>query len=178
MSGFEIAGLVLGAFPIAIEALKQYHTVARTFGFWWEIRLEYLKCSGDLKYQKLRFTRNLELLILPLITEDAHIKSLIADPAGSKWKEPDIAQQLEDRLRDSYDLYFDIVQALQRTMGEFNEELGVDRASVQEKLTRSKVMCLLSNLDVEFVRPNSITESNHICEIKAHSEKSLFQTKH
>ena len=140
MSGFEIAGVVLGAFPIALEALKQYHNVARTWGFWWEIRGQYSICSNSIKYQRLLFERNLKSLLLSLlIADDDQIKQLMANPGGEKWKEQEIAQQLEDRLRDSYELYLEIIREIQRTIEKLNHELAVDKTGVQETLASDGV---------------------------------------
>jgi hypothetical protein len=134
MSGFEIAGVVLGAFPIAITALEKYREVAKLWGFWWEIRYEYQKCSSEVKFHRLGFTRNLKQLLLPMVSNQAQILRLLADPGGKEWKEQSIAQQLEDRLQDSYELYFEIIQQLQRTMEELQEVLAVDKMNVQDKL--------------------------------------------
>jgi hypothetical protein len=139
MSGFEIAGIVLGAFPLALEALENYRNVARTFGFWWEIRYEYQKCSSELKYHRLAFGRNLKLLLLPLVEDDGQIRQLLADPGGEGWKEPHVAKHLEGRLHDSYEIYLEIVSEMQRTMEKLNDELSVDKKGFQEKVTQSKV---------------------------------------
>lgn len=53
MSGFEVAGIVLGAFPLAIEALDRYREVAKRCGYWYKIRLEYQKSSDSLTYYRL-----------------------------------------------------------------------------------------------------------------------------
>jgi hypothetical protein len=134
MSGFEIAGVVLGAFPIAIVALEKYREVAKLWGFWWEIRSEYQKCSSEVKFHRLGFTRNLKQLLLPMVSDKAQVLRLLADPGGKDWREPNIAQQLEDRLQDSYELYFEIIQQLQRAMEELHEVLAVDKTDVQDKL--------------------------------------------
>lgn len=134
MSGFEIAGVVLGAFPIAIIALEKYREVAKLWGFWWEIRSEYQKCSSEVKFHRLGFTRNLKQLLLPMVSDKAQILRLLAEPGGKEWKEQSIAQQLEDRLQDSYELYFEIIQQLQRAMEELQEVLAVDKTNVQDNL--------------------------------------------
>jgi hypothetical protein len=139
MSGFEIAGVVLGAFPVAIEALDKYREIARMWGFWWEIRSEYQKCSSEIKYHRLSSNRNLKQLLLPLVADQSQIQKLLAEPGGTLWREPGIEDQLKDRLQDSYELYLEIVQQLQRTMQNLNEELAVDKVAVQEKLAPQQV---------------------------------------
>ena len=139
MTGFEIAGAVLGAFPIAIEALERYRDVARYWGFWWEIRSEYQKCSNELKFHQLSFRRNLKQLLLPLVADEDQIKRLLVDPGGEGWREQSVAQQLQDRLQESYELYLEIIQQLKTTMDELNRELAISKSGFQEKLSRAKV---------------------------------------
>ncbi|KAF2730966.1 hypothetical protein EJ04DRAFT_443922 [Polyplosphaeria fusca] len=138
MSGFEIAGVVLGAFPIAIEALDKYRELARMWGFWWEIRSAYQTCSLEVKFHRLSFRRNLQQLLLPMVADQEQIKRLLADPGGEEWHRDTVEQQLIDRLQDSYELYLEIIKQLQRTMQDLNTELAVDKAGVQDKLAAVK----------------------------------------
>ncbi|KAF2496627.1 hypothetical protein BU16DRAFT_507162 [Lophium mytilinum] len=139
MSGVEIAGLVLGAFPVALTALEKYRTVARSLGFWWEIRLEYQKCSSEISYHRVIFSRNLKQLLLPLVADKDQIQRLVADLGGAGWKDPELARQLEDRLQDSYEIYFHIMQQMNEAMNELNKELGGEKTGFQEKVSRLQV---------------------------------------
>jgi hypothetical protein len=81
-----------------------------------------------------------------MVSDKAQILRLLADPGGKEWREQSIAQQLEDRLQDSYELYFEIIQQLQRAIEELHEVLAVEKTNVQSKLktTVSYHMPLLS----------------------------------
>ncbi|RYP03945.1 hypothetical protein DL764_004779 [Monosporascus ibericus] len=138
MSGFEIAGVVLGAFPIAILGLEKYREVAKRFGFWHQIRLEYQKTSNELKFHKLSFVRNLKQLLLPLVVDDADVQKLISDPGGKAWKDDAVAKALEGRLQESHGLYLEIMGEMERVMGELNKELAVDVEGVQKALKAQK----------------------------------------
>ncbi|PSN68573.1 hypothetical protein BS50DRAFT_571825 [Corynespora cassiicola Philippines] len=138
MSGFEIAGIVLGAFPIAIEALNKYREVARIAGFWWEIRLEFEKCRSEIRYHLLNFKRNLKQVLLPMVADESQIHQLISEPGGDLWREPSVEQQLKARLQDSYDLYLEAIQQLQSTLECINDELAFDEADIQKRLLKSR----------------------------------------
>jgi len=131
MSGIEVAGLVLGAFPVTIWALEQYRDVARVMGFWYEIRLEYQRSSNELKFHRLSFLRNLKQLLLPIVQDDAQLQRLVGDPGGDAWKEPGIQSALEARLHDSYHLYLEILGEMQRVMQDLKEELAIDSDIIQ-----------------------------------------------
>lgn len=75
MSGLEIAGLVLGAFPIALEILERYKGIARRMGFWYRIAAEHKKCDSKLQSQCLLYINNLRRLLLPMaMLDDARIE--------------------------------------------------------------------------------------------------------
>lgn len=138
MSGIEVAGLVLGAFPVAIWALEQYRDVARMMGFWYEIRLEYQRSSNELKFHRVSFLRNLKQLLLPIVPDDAQLQRLISDPGGDAWRDPAIQCALETRLQDSYGLYLEILAEMQRVMQDLNQELAVESDAVQSKVADNK----------------------------------------
>ncbi|UKZ72674.1 hypothetical protein TrVFT333_000307 [Trichoderma virens FT-333] len=105
MSGFEIAGIVLRSFPIAINALEAYTKIAHRLGLFYKIRLEYKKWREDLEFHKLTFTTNLRKLLLPLVADDQKIKELLLSPGGDCWNEERIAELLQKRLQESYGLH-------------------------------------------------------------------------
>ncbi|KPM38172.1 hypothetical protein AK830_g8421 [Neonectria ditissima] len=138
MSGFEVAGIVLGAFPLAIEALDRYREVAKRLGFWYKIRLEYQKCSDHLTYYRLAYRRHLKLLLLPLVVDDDKIQELLSDPGGEGWKNQAVASLLEVRLDESYELYLRHMTATAEVMQKLNHELAVNDDSVQQTISTSK----------------------------------------
>lgn len=82
MSGVEVAGLALGAFPLLISALEHYRHLADAAGVFWKIRREHRKWMHDLKICRLAFERNLQFLLLPLVADDDSIELLLNDPGG------------------------------------------------------------------------------------------------
>lgn len=139
MSGIEVAGLVLGAFPIAIWGLERYRDVARCMGFWYEIRSEYQRSSNELKFHRLSFERNLEQLLFPLVANDGQLQDLIAKPAGPGWNDPAIQLVLEKRPQNCYHLYMEILVEMQETMQKLNTELSVDNIHFQPHVRNEKV---------------------------------------
>ena len=134
MSGIEVAGLLLGAFPLLISALEHYRQGAEVLEDWWHIRKEYNKCKNEIKVQELAFEDNLERFLLPLIVDDHEIAALIAEPGGIKWKDTKLEDKLKRRLPKSYDLFLDTIYDIKSTMDDLNEELGLGREAFQEGL--------------------------------------------
>lgn len=134
MSGLEIVGVVLGAFPLAITALDKYREVATRLGLWYKIKLEHKKCRDQLHFHRVTLTSHLRQLLLPLVVDDAMIEKLLSRPGGDEWKDDSIARLLEKRLRDSYQLYLDYIQGMERVMIELCEKLAADSVPVQDHL--------------------------------------------
>ena len=122
MSGIEVAGLVLGGFPILITALEKWKDGAQVLQGWWQIKREYRRCVHDIEYQKLNFERNLEECLLPLITDDNQLRILIADAGGDSWKAPELEERLERRLSDrAYRSYLATIGDMKDTMSELQD---------------------------------------------------------
>ncbi|KAK7425123.1 hypothetical protein QQX98_000037 [Neonectria punicea] len=135
MSGIEVAGLVLGAFPLLITALEHYRDVAEASKVFWKIKREYKRWVHDLKICELAFERNLEFLLLPLIVDDDEVQGLLKDPGGHKWQDPELEVRLKERLLKSYHLYLESIGWIREIIEQIKEELGVDSLSFQTKIS-------------------------------------------
>lgn len=134
MSGFEIAGIVLGAFPLAIEGLKMYEELARSIKIWRHIQREYIQCLHELRYHHRNFESNLRFLLLPLVAGKQTIDALIGSPKGHRWKDASLERALRNRLQESYDIYFDTIQCFQSLMANVEKHLGFDSSEIEERL--------------------------------------------
>ncbi|KAK6851946.1 hypothetical protein PG995_012071 [Apiospora arundinis] len=134
MSGIELAGLVLGAFPIALWGLEQYRDVAKQMGFWFQIRSEYQRSAEELAYHRLSFESNLKLLLLPVVDDDDLLEDMMSEPGGPAWKNAAIQKALEKRLQKSYTLYLAILADMERVMKDLSKELATENEHVQAKV--------------------------------------------
>jgi hypothetical protein len=134
MSGLEVAGVVLGAFPLLISGIEHWRDVAKVGGFFWQIRKEYIKCQRDVQFQEILYKRNLRELLLPLIPDADEVAELIADPGGQRWSDVALQGRLEGRLHESYQLYRDTVTEMNELAEELKKELCYDKENVQDKL--------------------------------------------
>lgn len=134
MSGFEVTGVVLGAFPIAIAAVDGYKRLAQKVDAWNEARQTYRRCSADLKNEQLVFKRHLRMLVLPLVVDRDSAQVLLEDVSGQRWKDADIADLLESKLGESYELYLGYMRRMEETLADLSEELKLDSDLVQDRM--------------------------------------------
>ena len=169
MSGIELAGIVLGAFPLLISALEHYRETAEVLEDWWQIKKEYKKCKNEIKVQELAFENNLERFLLPLIVDDHDIAALIADPGGDKWKDPGLEVKLKDRLPKSYELFLDTISDINATMDGLKDELGIRREGFQQGLTSKS-----EPVSLPFLEYQNCILSDHV-QVKNKVEKPTEQ---
>lgn len=77
MSGLEIAGVLLGAFPLLISGIEHWHNVAKVGGYFWRVRKEYTKCRQDVNYHEIIYKRTLRALLAPVVIEAEDVVSHI-----------------------------------------------------------------------------------------------------
>jgi hypothetical protein len=135
MSGVEVAGFVLGAFPLLISALEHYRQTAEVLSDWWQIKREYRKCKDEIRFHQLAFEQNLEKYLLPMIVDEEELQELIANPGGPQWRNPDLEEKLKERLPKAYDLFFSTILQMNDTMQELEKEIGGKMSHFQKKVS-------------------------------------------
>ncbi|KAL9619595.1 MAG: hypothetical protein Q9160_005782 [Pyrenula sp. 1 TL-2023] len=88
MSGVEVAGLVLGAFPLLIEALKSYPKLARSVRQWNQFLMTIDEYTDTLSTQRIIYWDRVAQLIDDIVPADELSK--LYDGAG-----PNVVQDLE-----------------------------------------------------------------------------------
>jgi hypothetical protein len=134
MSGFEIAGVVLGAFPLIISGIENWHNVAKVGKLLIKTRIEYTNCLGDVKYYQIWYKRTLEELLRPIVNDEDEVGRLVGDPGGKDWSSQALQGRLEGRLQESYYLYMDIINRMNEITKDLRSELSLDSATIQSKL--------------------------------------------
>ncbi|KAF6839610.1 hypothetical protein CPLU01_01747 [Colletotrichum plurivorum] len=155
MSGLEIAGIVLGAVPVAITALEKYGELARRLGLFSSIRPEHKRCSDRLCYFHVSLKRHLRQLLLPLTNDDLVVEDLLSNPGGKGWTDPTIVARLQERLQRSYEIYVGYIREVERVMRSIHQELALDSRCVQVQAHSEKEKISLSRLRASFATKES-----------------------
>ncbi|KAH7092033.1 hypothetical protein FB567DRAFT_420710, partial [Paraphoma chrysanthemicola] len=157
MSGVEIAGLVLGALPLLIHALENYHASLDILKDWHTVQRAYRHSLRTLGIQKVLFEGNVERFLLPLVVDDDELRVLMANPAGKGWENPELEKRLQQRLPESYHLFIDTIVNINRIVEALKKELGVTNPSFQARVDKngtvhksSSRVDLLSRANFEF----------------------------
>ncbi|KAI1087070.1 hypothetical protein F5B19DRAFT_476903 [Rostrohypoxylon terebratum] len=138
MSGFEIAGIVLGAFSIALEVLEKYRELEKRLKSYHHIRQECDACRFDLEFYQTSFTFHLRQLLLPLFDSSQRVNRLLSDPRDGGWKDQEIKTLIQKRLGSTpHDQIVGCIGRIQDALNNISRELALDSTIIQDCLKSS-----------------------------------------
>ena len=118
MSGFEIAGVILGLFPIVCDTAKDLRGVFRDAQSWWRFERDFEDFILEIEKQQIAYSQILEILFDPLhqlsLTEREALES---NPSSPLWFDLHIQRVLKDRIQPRYMGWF------MRQLGDVNDAL-------------------------------------------------------
>ncbi|KAI1272275.1 hypothetical protein F5Y07DRAFT_380342 [Xylaria sp. FL0933] len=141
MSGFEIAGIVLGAVPLLISALEHYGDALSTLNKWRKYERELRSLVRNLDTERVKLQNVCEKLLVGIVPE-SQIEAMIKDPMGGLWKEEKIQARVQSRLWESYGSFEDTISDIKRAIDEMNQRL--ERQSGREASTLKRTIFTLS----------------------------------
>lgn len=100
MSGFEVAGLVLGAIPLVITAFEVYYDTVSKVDKWRKYGREVGKISRSLRLEQARLQSICEKLLSGLVPM-TDIDVMMKDPHGPLWKAKGLQDKMSIRLWNS-----------------------------------------------------------------------------
>lgn len=144
MSGLEIAGLVLGLYPLIVSALEHYRHVHKAAGLLARFESEYRKVLDDAKDEQLIFRLTLEELLLPLTTNqsfnEGDLEALLSDLSHPNWNDENLQHALRERLGSTHDRFIEIVDSLHSLLSQLLLTLVKDKPELQARIKKSTVI--------------------------------------
>lgn len=127
MSGIEIVGVVLGAFPLAISAMEHYQDTKKAAGTFWKIRKAYRKDVRNFELCRTMFVLHVKELLRPLVEIDIDddpekCTTLLQEPGGDLWKHQEVEEALKRRLHKQHKVYMNTMEELLEVMAKLARE--------------------------------------------------------
>ncbi|KAK5626598.1 hypothetical protein RRF57_002313 [Xylaria bambusicola] len=122
MSGFELAGLILGAVPLLISALEHYGDGLSTLKRWRRYEHELRSLVRNLDTERVKLQNVCEKLLVGIVPE-SQIETMIKDPRGNLWREEKIQKKIQSRLWEGYRLFEDTVADIKKAVEEMEERI-------------------------------------------------------
>lgn len=129
MSGVEIAGFVLGGFPLLISAAEHYK------GFeplvkWKRFRTDFIGFIDAIDIEKQLFNQMLERFLISADVPQEDLQSFMTIQDYEGWRREDLASVLETRLGPSYSTFLGTVKTMQKLMAELQDMLLLSNGKV------------------------------------------------
>ena len=143
MSGIEIAGLVLGSFPIILNCLDYYRKGFEPLEDWWNFRTHFIAFIDDISHQMMRYNGNMIRLLDPIVADSDSLTTLVGNANDPRWIDGSLAHLLEQRLASEHKRFLRIIQRMEEEIRELKRFLGIKDGAVR----------LQHGLDL-FLKPN------------------------
>ncbi|KAF4462043.1 hypothetical protein FALBO_11146 [Fusarium albosuccineum] len=126
MSGFEIAGIVLGTIPLVVSGLEAYSKLMRDWG---KAPSELKSLNRQLRTEQSRLYNVCDQLISDVVPQ-RDVEPMLQDPFGSLWQAQETKDRIRQRLWDSYrpfeETVVEVGEALESVMQRLRIEVTHD----------------------------------------------------
>ncbi|KAL8780645.1 MAG: hypothetical protein Q9213_006382 [Squamulea squamosa] len=126
VTGVETAGLVLAALPLIISALEHYNEGIETLKNFVRYRVMIAELAKNLTVERRKFITTCEKLLSGIVESEVKLALLLHNPSSAAWKEQSLAERLQERLRDSYAVYFYVAHELEEALATLADKIGLD----------------------------------------------------
>ncbi|KAF2661222.1 hypothetical protein K491DRAFT_619878 [Lophiostoma macrostomum CBS 122681] len=150
-TGIEIAGLILGSFPLIVSALEHYGEGLEAMQDWARFRTDFNAFLNDFIRQQIFFRQHIEDLLSTVVDSEYHMGRMLDDSTDEQWKSPVLEHKLKMRLpgKQEYESYMVTVSAIQTILSKIRKKLRI----AEEKPHWSQVKATgLSRLGFEYKR--------------------------
>ncbi|KAH7007113.1 hypothetical protein EDB80DRAFT_613663, partial [Ilyonectria destructans] len=121
MSGFEVAGIVLGTIPLLVSALEAYCSLMRDWG---KAPSELKSLNRQLTTERAKLYNVCDQLISDVVPQ-RDIEPMLQDPFGPLWQAKETNEKIRRRLWGSYEPFEDTVQEVGEALDSVMQRLRV-----------------------------------------------------
>lgn len=130
MSGLEIAGLVLGAFPILLNVRDYYKRGRQPLDEFLHFENELVDLLDDIDHEKMVYEYTMNELLKSITCYRLDGNAMLHDIDHPNWKNPIIEEALRDRLSVQYDRFLRVIVRMQKTQRNLCKILGIENGEV------------------------------------------------
>jgi hypothetical protein len=125
VTGVEVAGLVMAAFPIVVSALQFYLDGLESIKHWWRYAKLLKHFIRILDMERTKFENVCEELLYDAFG-GIELSRLLEDPGGPRWRQPSLLEKLRDGLGRSFQPYLEASMDTREILQTFETKLELD----------------------------------------------------
>jgi hypothetical protein len=123
MSGFEIAGAILGSIPLVISTLEHYKNGVSVIQRYRRYERELQRLIRNLETEQVKLQNVCEKL-LDGIVPPSRIDAMVENPGGELWTKEETQKAIRARLWKSWDVFERTLRDIQTATEGMYEKLG------------------------------------------------------
>jgi hypothetical protein len=131
MSGIEVAGIVLGTFPLVLGFLKKCREGFEPLDDWWHFRTKFIEFVDAIEHQKMLYRENMIRLLDPIVADTEILQAMVQDPRDPRWRDGKLDKEMEQRLASERDRFLRTCERMDKVMQELKDLLGVKHDGVR-----------------------------------------------
>ncbi|KAH8802569.1 hypothetical protein F5884DRAFT_887230 [Xylogone sp. PMI_703] len=125
MSGVEIVGLLLGAFPLLISAAEHYKEGFEGLAKWYRFRDDFVQFIDTVATQKLLFDQTVERFLISADIPDDELQQFMRNPNYEGWHRMTLSGLLRARLGPAHEVFMSTIERMNKLLLELQEILMV-----------------------------------------------------
>ncbi|CZR68674.1 uncharacterized protein PAC_18573 [Phialocephala subalpina] len=130
MSGVEIAGFVLGGFPLLISAAEHYREGFEPLLKWKRFRTEFICFIDAVDIEKQLYDQMLERFLLSANVPHEELQLFMTKRDYEGWHRADLVDVLQRHLGTSYPVYMSTINTMTKLMAELQDVLSLKNGEV------------------------------------------------
>ncbi|RGP69546.1 hypothetical protein FSPOR_4650 [Fusarium sporotrichioides] len=123
MSGFEVAGIVLGGIPLVISALEHYKNGVSLIQRYRRYERELQRLIRNLETEQVKLQNVCEKLLDGIVAPSL-IDAMVENPGGDLWAKQETQKAIRIRLWKSWDVFERVLRDIQIATDEMYDKLG------------------------------------------------------
>lgn len=123
MSGFEVAGIVLGGIPLVISALEHYKNGVSLVQRYRRYERELQRLIRNLETEQVKLQNVCEKLLDGIVSPSL-IDKMVENPGGELWSKQETQKAIRTRLWKSWDVFERTLRDIQTATDEMYDKLG------------------------------------------------------
>ena len=126
VTGIEAAGLALAILPLVVNQLDNYALGLEKIKLFRKYKVQLLDYAAELGTQRTILLNTLLKCLEGVVDDHDQRADLISNPKGPGWKDPDLEDQLRDKLGQSYEPFKGTVNSLCNHLEYLSHKLGAE----------------------------------------------------
>ncbi|RPA83848.1 hypothetical protein BJ508DRAFT_374762 [Ascobolus immersus RN42] len=126
----EVAGLVMGAFPLVMKGFQAYCEQFDNLEDYWRFRTSFLAFTDKIRHQMMLYNKNMQELLDPIIPDRNELERLMANPKDPGWSDAGMEVLLKQRLAGEHDRFLRTVDRMEEEMVQLRNLLKIENDEI------------------------------------------------